>query len=312
MKTICYSMGAAALLTTVTAGALAAQAPAPPLPFGIGEALVYQVRAGRLGKIGTAMLRVEGPDSIRGRESYRLNFELKGRVGPFAVDDQTRSWIDPVRLTALRYEKRERHPLSSKNEEVELFPAERRWASADGAAGATPSDQPLDELSFIYLLRTLELEDGAEIPLERHYQAEKNPVLVRVVRREKVALPSGVFATVLVEMHVRDGKRFNGSGVIRFNLTDDADRYPVRIETAMPAVGALVLELEALTPASGIPLQRSGLLLDKVPPKPDTESGSARQISALQKRTLPAPSPESAEAAPNSADTHPKLLGGKE
>jgi hypothetical protein len=130
-----------------------------------------------------------------------------------------------------------------------------------------------------------------------------------VIRREKVALPSGVFATVLVEMHVRDGRRFNGAGVIRFNLTDDADRYPVRIETAMPAVGAMVLELEALTPASGIPLQRSGLLPEKVPPKPDTESASARQISAIQRRTLPASRPESAAAAPGSAETHHHLLG---
>jgi hypothetical protein len=200
-------------------------------------------------------MRVEGPDSVRGRQTYRLHFELKGRVGPFSIEDRTSSWLDPVGPIALRYEKRERHPLSSRVEEVELFPTELRWAGADGEGGKTLTDQPLDELSFICLLRTLELEVGTEISLERHYQAERNPVVVRAVRRERVALPSGVFSTVLFEMEVRDGRRFNGSGVIRLYLTDDLHRYPVRIETAMPVIGTMVLELEALTPASGIPLQ---------------------------------------------------------
>ncbi len=250
--------GAIALTLTLGADFHGAQPPDSPFPFGIGEELVYQLRATRFGRVGTGTMRVEGPDSIRGRPTYRLHFDVQGRVGPFSIEDCTRSWLDPDGPAALRYEKRERHPLASRVEEVDLFPAELRWAATNGEAGTTVTDHPLDELSFIYLLRTLELDDGAEISLSRHYHAERNPVLVRVLRRERIALPSGVFSTVLVEMQVRDGRRFNGSGVIRLYLTDDAHRYPVRIETSMPVVGTMVLDLEALTPASGIPLQGAG------------------------------------------------------
>jgi hypothetical protein len=266
------SAGIISLLATLGPAIQALQPPPSPGPFGIGEELVYQLRAARFGRVGTGTMRVEGPDSIRGRPTYRLHFDIKGRVGPFNIEDCTRSWLDPTGPSALRYEKRERHPLSTRVEEVELFPAESRWQATDGASGETLTEHPLDELSFIYLLRTLDLEDGAEFSLDRHYQAERNPVLVRVLGRERVALPSGVFSTILVEMRVRDGRRFNGSGLILLHLTDDAQRYPVRIETAMPVVGKMVLELEALTPASGPPLQEGGLVPGEAPPNAEIES----------------------------------------
>jgi hypothetical protein len=243
--------GIGALSALAGREALAGQDPGRSLPFGIGEELVYQVRAGRFGKIGTGTMRVEGPESIRGQETYLLHFDVKGRVGPFSIEDCTRSWLDPAGPTSLRYQKEERHPLSSNSEAVDLFPGENRWVAATGETGATLTGLPLDELSFIYLIRSLELEPGAEISLNRHYHAERNPVLLRVLRREQITLPSGVFPAILVEMQVRDGKRFNGSGTIRLHLTDDANRYPIRIETSMPVVGALVMELEALTPAAG-------------------------------------------------------------
>lgn len=244
-------IGSSTLLLGWGVGILDAQSPAPTPPFGVGEELVYQVRSARFGKVGSATLRVEGPDSIRGVPAYLLTFDLRGRVGPFSIEDRTRSWIDPRGLVALRYEKKERHPLASRNDAVDLFPYERRWAAADGEGGPMLTDMPLDELSFIYLLRSLELESGAEISLDRHYQVERNPVLVRLISREEITLPIGIFPTLLVEMRVRDGRRFNGSGVIRLYLTDDAHRYPLRIETSLPVVGTMVLDLEGLTPAAG-------------------------------------------------------------
>jgi hypothetical protein len=44
-------------------------------------------------------------------------------------------------------------------------------------------------------------------------------------------------------MRVRDPRRYRGEGVIRVNLSDDACRIPVRIESRMPVVGAAVMLL---------------------------------------------------------------------
>lgn len=224
---------------------LQAQSNPRPAPFAVGEALVYRVRAGRLGTIGRASMRVEGPEVVRGHTTYLLRFDFRGKVGFFTVEDRTRSWLCPEQMASVRYEKHERQPFSSHHEEVELYPDERRWKAADGAAGESPTDAPLDELSFLYYLRTLPLVEGETYTLDRHFHAERNPVVARVLRREAVTVAAGTYSTLVVEMRVKDRKRYGGEGVLHLYIADDERRYPVRIESSMPLVGKMVLELEA-------------------------------------------------------------------
>lgn len=218
------------------------------LPFGVGEELIYDVTSSRLGRIGEGAMRVEGPEAVRGRPAYRLSFEIDSRVGPVRVRDETRSWLEPEAMRSLRYSKRERHPLARRSEEVEIFPEDRRWVAEGGEAGRSSVDDPLDELSFLYYIRTLDLDDDAEYVIERHFDPARNPVVVRVLGRERASLPSGFFDIIVVEMEVRDGERFEDTGLLRLYLTDDGARYPVRIVTSVPLAGELVLDLKALTP----------------------------------------------------------------
>ena len=52
---------------------------------------------------------------------------------------------------------------------------------------------------------------------------------------------------IVVEMRVRDPHRYRGEGVIRFHLSDDVHRYPIRIESSVPVLGATILTLESVT-----------------------------------------------------------------
>lgn len=224
---------------------LPAQAPDSTLPFAVGEELVYQVSLGRLGRAGRGTMRVEGPEQLRGRDTYVLRFDFRGRVGPVVVEDHTRSWLDPRSMASLRFTKQERSPLGSSREEVDLFPAQREWRSASGESGRSPTDAPLDELSFIYHIRAMPLADGDVYSCTRHYESERNPVTVRVLGRGRLRVPAGEFSTVLVEMRVKDPRRYGKEGVIRLHLSDDARRIPIRIESQMPVVGSTVLSLES-------------------------------------------------------------------
>jgi hypothetical protein len=215
------------------------------LPFAIGERLGFRVRVGKLGDVGRGSMWIEGAD-VRGQSAYRLRFEFATRVGPVKVVNQTESWVDPERMATLRFHKHEKQPLSSHDQRVELYPDQRRWQAADGTSGETAGDAPLDELSYIYFLRTLPLPADAEFRFDRHFEAARNPTVVRVVGRETVTTPAGEFRTVIVEMRVRDGRHYKGDGVIRINLSDDAARLPVRIQSQMPVVGATVLTLESM------------------------------------------------------------------
>lgn len=168
-------------------------------------------------------------------------------MGPMKAVDRTSSWLDPERMAAQRYFKHERHVLAKRDEKVEIFPSEKRWSGTDGSSGISPTDEPLDELSFMYFIRTLPLTDAAVYRFDRHFDAARSPTSVSVIRREIVSTPAGRFQTVLVEMRVRDARRYKGEGVIRINLSDDARRVPVRIESAMPVIGTAVMTLESLS-----------------------------------------------------------------
>jgi Protein of unknown function (DUF3108) len=221
-----------------------AQAP-ERLPFGVGERLTYRARAARMGVSGRGSMWIEGPVTVRGRRVYVLRFDFRAGLGPLKAVDETESWLDPVAMASLRFHKHERHPLSKYGERVELFPSERRWTAEDGRSGESPTDAPLDELSFMYFIRTLPLAMDSTYRFDRHFEAGRNPASVRVVRRETVTTGAGQFQTILVEMRVKDPRRYRGDGVIRINLSDDARRLPVRIESTMPIVGNAVLALES-------------------------------------------------------------------
>jgi hypothetical protein len=151
-------------------------------------------------------------------------------------------------MTALRYLKRTHGAFTRDDEQhVELFPEDRRWEDERGHSGESPTSTPLDELSFIYYLRTLPLDADTTNTVVRHYDAARNPIAVRVVGRDTVRTSAGTFPTIVVEMRVMDPRRYGGEGVIRLHLSDDTFRYPVRIESSIPVLGATVLTLESVT-----------------------------------------------------------------
>ena len=62
---------------------------------------------------------------------------------------------------SFRFTKTERSPFSSSRDDVRMDRATRRWTGgADVPGGAMPTAAPLDELSFIFFLRTLRLGNG--------------------------------------------------------------------------------------------------------------------------------------------------------
>jgi Protein of unknown function (DUF3108) len=227
-------------LLAASGGRAIAQDTAATAPFAPGEFLSYRAVSGRFGHIGAGVLRVEGPVEMRGQQALQLSFDFIGKVGVFRVEDRTRSWVAAKGLATLRFEREERSPLGSKKEEVEIFPEELRWEEANGEEGETACEHPLDELSFIYFIRTLPLRDGDVYTMTHHFDPSRNPVTLKVLRRERTRVPAGEFATVVVEMQVSDDR----VSAMRFYLSDDEARLPVRIESSAPWVGSTRLLLQ--------------------------------------------------------------------
>jgi len=230
---------AALVATSALAPVTAAQQ--SPLPFAVGERLEY------VGKVrgisGRGSMWVDGPVLVRGISTYELHFDFTARVGPLSVTQRTVSWLDPERMAVMRFAKRERRLLARHEEDIELFPSERRWRAKNGESGESPTDAPLDELSFIYFIRTLPLGVDSTFSFSRHFDAQRSPTTVRVLGHEEIATAAGSFGTTVVEMRVRDPEHYRGEGTIRFSISDDRCRIPVRIESTIPDAGTVVLTL---------------------------------------------------------------------
>jgi hypothetical protein len=232
-------------LFALTAIGVLASRPLPDaatLPFSIGERLTYEVSVAKGGKVGTATMWIEGPVDVRGVSTYVLRFDSKIRIAFLNAVSRSSSWFDPLRGSSLRFLKHERNPLTHDDESVDLYPDQKQWKSAKGT-GSSPSSMPLDELSFMYFVRTLPMTPGATYSFDRHFDSARNPITVSVIRREVIPTPMGELRVILLEMRVRDPRHYKGEGVIRIHLTDDDCRLPARIESTMPVVGTAVLTI---------------------------------------------------------------------
>lgn len=239
---------ASAFVTPRAAQALQALPSAPSAerpPFPLGEALDYSVSVSIGGTVGSGQMRVEGPVAQGDVSTWRLVFDMQAGRGPIRATDRTVSWLDPRHFRITRFEKSERHPLSRSEEKVAIQQAQGTWRDeVAGASHELGSTAPLDELSFIYYLRTLPLDRDTTFEVSRHFDPARNPTVIRILGEELVETPVGIFRTRIVEMDVRDPKRFRGAGTVRLNI-DTADCHvPVRIVSRMPVLGTTTLLLK--------------------------------------------------------------------
>src|SRR6478735_3954020 len=235
LRRLAATMSLAALALPAIATESSGQRPSD-LPFAPGEKFEYAGRV-HMGVSVRGTFRVEGPSELRGATVWTLHSDVEGKVGFVKASNRAVSWLDPLHMSALRYTSRERHLLSKSDDDISIFPSEKRWLAEGGAEGSLVTDSPLDELSFLYFLRTLPLPDEAELSVSRHFDAARNPTIIRVVGREDIDVGAGRFHAVVVEMRVRDARRYKGEGVIRIHLSDDNCRLILRLESDVPDAG---------------------------------------------------------------------------
>ena len=73
-----------------------------PVPCAAHEELSYKATFGII-PAGTARMRVDGIDMVRGHAAYHVVFSIDGGVPFFRVKDRYESWIDVQTLASLRH-----------------------------------------------------------------------------------------------------------------------------------------------------------------------------------------------------------------
>jgi hypothetical protein len=218
---------------------------AAPVPYAVGEELVYKASFGGI-RAGTARMKVDGIDIVRGRPAYHVVFSVDGGIPFFRVHDKYESWIDVESLASLRHRQQISEGHYKRTTVYEIYP-ERSEYQKEGDSVRKSVENPLDDGSFIYAVRTAGMRVGETRRDDRYFRPDKNPVVLTGLRQETVKVDAGTFATTVVRPTIRTSGIFSEDGEAQVWFTDDANRYPVQVKAKFSKF-TLTLELKSVTP----------------------------------------------------------------
>jgi hypothetical protein len=233
-------LGGAAVPARVSRPAIASTGLPSHLPFEVGERLTYNAKVSSL-NAGKATISVEGIESVRGIPTFHTIFDIHGRVLFKRFDNHYESWFDTTNMVSLR--------ASQKTDDVdkkyEFFP-ERKIYIKNGDGIENPSvSMPIDESSFIYYLRSLPLEVGKTYTVDRYYHADKNPIVVTVLRREHIKVPAGEFDAIVLKPVIKSNGLFSVKSDAEVWLAADPSHTLLKLKSGLP-LGTLYLELKQI------------------------------------------------------------------
>jgi hypothetical protein len=88
---------------------------------------------------------------------------------------------------------------------------------------------------------------GETYEFDRYFKPEKNPVRIRVLRRDTVKVPAGTFPTIVIRPMIKNDKLFPENGKAEIWLADDSTRMMIQMKSSL-SFGSLNLYLKSARP----------------------------------------------------------------
>ena len=257
-RALALAFAATAIIAPVRLSAqatlLSATVPAAPVgaraavPFNVGEELTYKATFGGI-PAGTARMRVDGIETVRGRQAYHLVFTIDGGVPLFRVHDRYDSWVDVQTLASLRHRQQINEGRYKRTTVYEIYP--ERAAYEEGGSVYASVAHPLDDGSFIYAIRTAAIRVGETRRDDRYFRPDRNPVVLTGLRREIVRVGAGNFAATVVRPSIKANGIFSENGDAQVWFSEDARRYPLLVKSKF-AKFSLTLSLQSVVAGEGM------------------------------------------------------------
>jgi hypothetical protein len=207
------------------------------VPFGVGERLEYDVRFGRL-HVGSGSMEVADVQEVRGRSAWHTIFQVRGGTFFYRVNDQYESWIDRHTGNSLRFKQDLNEGRRDVERNFEIFPERAVFIESGEDTTQASVKNPLDDGSFLYFLRTF----------ERYFRPDRNPVTIKVLRKEHIEVPAGEFDAIVVQPIINTKGIFSENGHAEVWLSDDENRIMLQMKSGL-SFGSLNLYLKSYRPA---------------------------------------------------------------
>jgi hypothetical protein len=245
---------AAAPLAAQSSVAAARVRPAAPSvrpaarPFSVGERFSYDVRYGPL-RVGKGSIEITDLESVRGHAAWKAVFKLKGGNAFYRLDNTFKSWIDTASLASLRFHKHVHERGHNRSKSFEIYGD--RGVYTEAGKGEFPTVAgPLDDASFFYFVRTIPLEVGQSYEFDRYFKPDRNPVGVRVLRRERLVTAAGTFDAIVIRPVIKTSGMLGEARKTEVWLSDDARRMVLQVRSDLP-FGSVTMALREYDPGRG-------------------------------------------------------------
>jgi hypothetical protein len=242
---IAIGLVAVSVATTTQAQPTSSTTAADSRPFVVGERLSYDVHFGPI-KVGSGTMEVRGVDTVRGRPAYHTTFRISGGIPLYSVDDVFESWFATDDLASLRFVQDQNEGSKERQHRYEIYPERRTYDDLTDDKPEQPSvADPLDDGSFVYFVRTVPLEIGKTYEFQRYFKPDRNPVTIRVLRRERVKVPAGTFDAVVIQPVIKTKGVFSEDGHAELWISDDERRMILQMKSRL-SFGSLDLYLASV------------------------------------------------------------------
>ncbi|HZH41235.1 MAG TPA: DUF3108 domain-containing protein [Gemmatimonadales bacterium] len=216
-----------------------------PVPFPIGEHLVFQAKYGFI-SVGTATMDVSNIDTVRGTPTVHLVFHILGSAlfGAYKLDQKLESWVGKDDFVSRRYKVDTDEKGKRWGHTYDIFP-DSGYYRTDGTDTTHESvPNPLDDAAFLYWIRTVPLEDGKKYEYRRYFRPENDPIIVEVVGHDRVSVAGKKWNAIVVRPAIPNGRGiFAEKADARIWLSDDSTRTLLALQSTF-SFGQVTLKLK--------------------------------------------------------------------
>lgn len=225
-------------LSPATAPTAAPQPPAWSFPFRLGETIHYTAKLGFF-DAGSATTTVAGTATDHGDSVLVFTLEASGGPPAFRANYNLTSWTRIRDFASRRFVRTTGIGPRTSTESYDILPDSARYRMPGNPTSWVAPAHPLDELAFLYYLRTLPLASGDVRYLRGYFKNGFNPIVVRPSGSDVVTLGDGTRVACLpVSVSSRDVEA-------DACFTTDARRVPVLVHVPLP-FGRVTLVADAL------------------------------------------------------------------
>ena len=225
--------------------ARSAAASSTAVPFPVGERLVYGARYGPF-SVGTATMQVAGIDTVRGVETVHFVFLIDGGALWYHIHQNLESWVGRRDFHSRRFLNQTEEKGKSWERKFDIYPDSGFYREAGRDTTVATVADPLDDAAFLYWIRTVPLEVGKRYEYNRYFRPERNPVIVEVLKRERVGAAGRKWNTIVVRPRIPNGGGiFAEKADARMWLSDDSLRVMIGLQSNF-SFGQVTLKLKEI------------------------------------------------------------------